>query len=295
MYIYMCVYINVYINVYALACDRDVLAAELAEMEAKVTACEHGLTGIVRQVWRDEKQWSKILMLKKKETNMSKFHNEIAPRIYAAVRARSTDAKDLVNGKNSDGGGCVYNVSDDRRVSEANKMCWEEAKNTGFSNEVVIFAGKAGIEMMVEEPMNMAWQAVLDEFGFTKAKDAVAANIIKCFPDSEGKWSIIQLKKEASMEHGGAVKRVLAAGCTNYDTLSAKIFVGDEDRATIIRRKIKTAKNLLFVTETICATPDNMKTRAAGKGIGKDGRHKGKGKGQGAGKSKASGGGNSDG
>ena len=144
---------------------------------------------------------------------------------------------------------------------------------------------------MIEEPLTVAWNTILEEFGHTKAKDAVAANIIKCFPDSEGKWSVVQLKKDASAEHGGAVKRVLAAGSTNYETLSAKIYVGDEERATCIRRKLKASKNLLFITDTICIQPENMKDRLAGKGIGKDGRHKGKGKGKGGGKSKGSGGG----
>ena len=53
-------------------------------------------------------------------------------------------------------------------------------------------------------------------------------------------------------------------------------------KALNVRRIIKTAKNYLFLTETQQIPTEEMKSKLAGKGIGKDGRHNGKGKGKGS-------------
>ena len=155
------------------------------------------------------------------------------------------------------------------------------AKANGWSNEVNIFVGKAGITNLIEEPQSVAFGAIKASYGLEKKSDCDDKGLLKVWPDFNGSWSVVLMKKGSET----AIKKYLAAGSTNFNAFTAKVFVGSEELATEIRSRMK-GRNTLFLTEVICM--EDIKSKAGGKGL-VDGKLKGRGKGAGAGSTEGKG------
>ena len=204
----------------------------------------HAVVKTVEALNRDEAFQNKILILKDKECSMKDFHNKVLQCLEAPIDTDALLDKQIYSVA-ANGPIQICMVKKQKQMKACVNKLRDTLETNGFEKKAAIFAGKARIEELKEQPLQACFRAAKSRTGWFSRAALDEHGLMRIWPDATGRWAVIKKGR------GDAVEEVYAAGKNCEHELVSEVWVKDDALAATAREQLKGAQCLYECTVSV--------------------------------------------